>query len=154
MVRRRELLDVAGGILGSFNSRNNDVAGYWGIGKLYKSASDAGTPEVAIDLLQGKISLDTDEFRLLMSGYHEMLRRLLRNRSIPESWISIVRVEIRFDVECDERFHAFRSALGRPYICKLTITDDHAREHSVSKGGNCLPHDPRRESRSNRAVCT
>lgn len=58
---------------------------------------------------------------------------------------------IRFNQEFDKRYHYFRSALGQPYICTLTIIDDFGKEHAVSTGGNCLPHDPSREFRSSRA---
>ena len=36
MTGRRELGSIASGLDGSFNRRNNDVGGSWGIGKLYK----------------------------------------------------------------------------------------------------------------------
>jgi hypothetical protein len=34
MARRKELIGIANGILGSFKSRNNELDGYWSIGVL------------------------------------------------------------------------------------------------------------------------
>jgi hypothetical protein len=149
--RRSELKNVANGIVNSFNSRNNDVSGYWGIGKLCRVAKENSTSFVVIDLLNTQVSLNTSEFSALINHYREMLQRLTSKRSIPASWITKAIIVTSFNQEFDKRHHSFRSALGRPYICTLTITDYLGKEYAVTTGGNCLPHDPSRETMSTRA---
>lgn len=150
MTRRKELKNVANGIVSSFNSRNNDVSGYWGIGKLCKASKENDTSSVTIDLMNKQISVDMDEFDALIKHYQEMLYRLVRKRAMPDSWITKAVIAVKFDQDFDGRYHYFRSALGHPYICTVTITDDLAKQHAVTTGGNCLPHDPSREFRSSR----
>ena len=38
MAKSKELKNIASGLYGSFISRNNDVRGYWGVGKLCLAA--------------------------------------------------------------------------------------------------------------------
>lgn len=151
MPRRNELKNIANGIVSSFNSRNNDVSGYWGIGKLCRAATENGTSFVMIDLLNTRISLNTNEFGAQINRYREMLQRLTSKGSIPASWITKAIIVTSFNQEFDKHYHFFRSALGQPYICTITITDDLGKEYVVTAGGNCLPHDPSREAMSNRA---
>ncbi len=125
MARRTELKGIACGMLGRFNSRNNDVDGYWGIGKLCRAANEYGTSSVVIDLLTAQ--------------------------TIPASWIAMPTIELDFKPEFNSQHHFFRSAVGRPYLSTLRITDDLGKSYAVTAGGNCLPHDPRNERRAIRA---
>jgi hypothetical protein len=49
----KNLKGIAGGILGSFLSRNNDLDGYWGMGILRLLAQEHGVEMVYLDLLAG-----------------------------------------------------------------------------------------------------
>jgi len=53
MVRRKILNGVAAGLASSFVSRNNDIDGSWGMGKLYLVAAsgDDGSRTVVLDLI-------------------------------------------------------------------------------------------------------
>lgn len=51
MARRKELGNIAQGIVSSFVSRNNDYDGYWELAKLYDLSKDSDGGEVSIDLL-------------------------------------------------------------------------------------------------------
>lgn len=150
MARRVELKNVVQGILGSFNSRNNDVDGYWGIGKLHRAAYEAGTRDVIIDLLSSQISLNTRDFEPLLASYRAMLHQHLARSLIPVSWIAEARMALCFDTEFNKRFHFFRTPIGEPYTCSLTIIDDRAKEYGAVTGGFCWRHEPRKESRSGR----
>lgn len=55
-VRAQLLLGVAHGTLSAFVGRNNDVDGYWAIGKICRHAVELGTPAVTFDLLAGTAS--------------------------------------------------------------------------------------------------
>ncbi len=87
MANRKELGSIASGIAGSFNSRNNDVDGYWGIGKLYKFVDDKPNKVVFIELLGKSISPHTHELDSLLAFYHEKLLGYLKRRGIPKEWV-------------------------------------------------------------------
>ena len=56
------LKSIGDGILSSFVSRNNDVYGYWGIGKLYNWMLASKSMTIKIDLLKNTIDPTNDEF--------------------------------------------------------------------------------------------
>ena len=151
MAKRRELKNIACGIISSFNSRNNDVDGYWGIGKLYKFSISKSTDTVMMDLLNKTTSPQTGEFDLLLSHYYDMLLNQVSSRRLTMDWIVKATITVSFDQEYQKIHHYWGSAIGKPCICKCEIIDDNGRIHSGVIGNNCRPHDPKREQRSARA---
>jgi len=147
---RKELKNIAGGIIGSFNSRNNDVNGYWGIGKLYSFAILNSTKTVTIDLTNETISPQTTEFKPLIDFYRDMLISQLKVRHIPYDFLEKVKITISFDQQYQHKYHWWRSALGEPCICTCEIIDNLGSKRSVSTGNNCRPHNPSTESKSTR----
>jgi hypothetical protein len=69
---------VANGLAGSFISRNNDVGGYWGLGKLRLRFE-----QINIDLLSKQLSPADGEFQDMVNRYAEWLKRQLDIRHIP-----------------------------------------------------------------------
>jgi hypothetical protein len=55
MPRGARLTNIARGLCGSFVSRNNDLDGYWSIGKLRSLADRYGRAAVLIDVLTSSI---------------------------------------------------------------------------------------------------
>jgi len=151
MARRKELGSIASGIIGSFNSRNNDIDGYWAIGKLYKLVSQLERKVVSIDLKSKLISPSSNEFNFMLTFYHNMLTRLLVKHDIPSKWITSVEISAEFEAEFESKHHYWRSALGNPCNLKCDILDDNGRHHIAYAYNNCRPHDPSRESQSSRA---
>jgi len=88
------LKGAALGVLGSFVSRNNDVDGYWGIGKLYSHALRTDAKTIAIDLVGRTITPPSDEFRSMVSRYSEAFLGQCRKRSIPCAWANTVDIRI------------------------------------------------------------
>ena len=72
MGRRRELGSIASGIIGSFRSRNNDIDGYWGIGKLYLFVGHLKSKCVSIDLCSQQIAPYYPHFDLMTERYSKM----------------------------------------------------------------------------------
>ena len=66
MARRREFRNIGVGLLSSFVSRNNDVYGYWGIGKLYSHMLASKSMILSIDLINEKIEPENNEFGILI----------------------------------------------------------------------------------------
>jgi hypothetical protein len=152
MARRIELGSIASGLIGSFSSRNNDVDGYWGIGKLHKFVESDLEKKVVIDLISGTIHPQTDEFNSLIELYRERLDFHLKARGLPREWVTSVEITVSFETEYEAKHHFWRSGLGKPYIAKCDIKDD-SRKHYISHAyNNCRPHDPKREARSSRAT--
>jgi hypothetical protein len=66
MARRKEFKNIANGLICSFVSRNNDVYGYWGIGKLYSHMLKSKTMTIEINILDIAISPNNNEFMILI----------------------------------------------------------------------------------------
>ncbi|MBM7035002.1 hypothetical protein [Vibrio ulleungensis] len=148
MANRRELGSLASGIVGSFNSRNNDVDGYWGIGKLYKFVEFAHEKVVELDLLASSTAPPTHEFDTMLAFYRDMLLNLLRKRSIPKGWVKSAKVVVRFEAKFQQEHHFFRSAIGQPCQVECYIVDDFGSRHIAYAYNYCRPHDPQVETRS------
>ena len=151
MAKRKRLRSVAEGLLGTFVSRNNDIDGYWGLGKLYGHAlQDAG--ELEIDLLSQRTCPESDAFRDLAQRYYDLLVDRCRARNLPMPLITKATIHIKFNV--DEECHpvAARQSRGEPFRCSVEIVDDLQRCHRAQTYGRVSPHDPGRELRSRRYI--
>ena len=151
MARRRELGSIASGIIGSFNSRNNDIDGYWGIGKIYNLVVTRESKTVSIDLKNKAISPTSNEFDAMLTFYHNMLTCLLEKHDIPLEWVTSVNISVEFEATYEDKYHYWRSALGNPCKLQCEILDDNGRIHNAYAYNNCRPHDPSRENQSSRA---
>lgn len=80
MARRKEFKTIANGLLSSFISRNNDVYGYWGIGKLYSHMLKSKMMILEIDLINRTIKPENREFDLLIKNFSERL--LLKQKDV------------------------------------------------------------------------
>ena len=150
MGRRRELGSIASGVIGSFSSRNNDVDGYWGIGKLYLFVATLQSKSVYLDLCSQQIIPYSPSFDPMTKHYSKMFKRLLIKCSIPLEWIRSAGIYVEFEADYEERHHYWRSALGKPCNLVCVVVDDNGRSHVARSYTNCLPHDPKREIRSTR----
>jgi hypothetical protein len=150
MGHRKELKNIAGGIILSFKSRNNDVDGYWELGKLYGYAKSCGTNTIELDLLNLRIKPDSNSFDNLLRLWRFKLESHLKSRSIPISCLKSVVITAKFNQKYEKRFHYWGSSLGDPCTCTCEIISDKGKVYSVTAGTNCRPHDPGRERRSTR----
>ena len=76
MSRKSTLKNILNGLLSSFVSRNNDVNGYWGIGKLYSLMINKQVHKVEIDLMNNTIIPYSTDFYFRISKYSELLYTL------------------------------------------------------------------------------
>lgn len=147
MARRKELKNIASGLLGSFISRNNDVAGYWGIGQLSLLAQQNSAHVIRIDLLAGTISPPSDLFSKLASGYSHILHRHLLAHGIPLSWLSSAVIELNLNPESPSK-HVPITTWGSLFKLTVAIADDKGVKHAINGFGYCAPHNSTKESRS------
>ena len=148
MARRRELKNIASGLLCSFISRNNDVGGYWGIGKLCLLAQDGATTGVELDLLSETVHPKSTEFSKLLQGYRSFLQRHLAARGIPDCWIASATIELDFSPKEQTEKQVPIITWGKLFKLSVTILDDRGRKHTVSTYSYCAPHNSRKEHQS------
>ncbi|MGB0843661.1 MAG: hypothetical protein ACPGVN_02845 [Alphaproteobacteria bacterium] len=151
MARRRQIKNIADGIQTTFISRNNDICGYWAIGKLCKFASELNTKVIEIDFNESNELSSNQLLTKLVEKYCDVISRMCLNQKIPVAWLRSVKVEIAFEAEqiTDPRIF-FRGSYGKPFIVTVSILDDFGRLHKSVGRGLCAPHDPNRELRSTR----
>lgn len=147
MPRRRQIKSVAAGIIDSFNSRNNDLEGYWAIGKLCRFAHEHAISTVTLDLLNIICTPDSTEFNAIMHDYKVKLLAILNKQGIPADWLAAAKIQIDFQPEYRAHLHYFRSGWGNPYTVTATFIADSGKQYNVRTGGNCKPHDALRECR-------
>jgi hypothetical protein len=144
MPRRRELRGAAHGLLGAFVSRNNDVAGYWALGKLYKHAKATSVDEVRVDLVKSTIMPPNAQFAGMIEFFNQMLASQLEARGLPSDWLTAAEIAVRFTGQKDA------NQPGDTFECSVTLTDDRRRPHQARASGACWVHSAFRESKSTR----
>jgi len=148
MARRKELKNIASGLYGSFISRNNDVGGYWGIGKLCLLAQQSGVQIVRLDLVAKSITPASSEFSKLVFGYSSILKNHLSAVGIPENWLASAIIELDFKPEHPSGKHIPIATWGSLFKLMVNIADDMKKNHTISGHSYCGPHNPRKESKS------
>jgi hypothetical protein len=142
VTRRRELSGIAGGLVNSFVSRNNEIGGYWAIGKLCSHSLQTGAQALSIDLLAKRINPSGLEFGPMLDKYGAWVTDALQKQQFSPQVITAAEVRLSFDAQ---------SGLGHfPFQCTVTLTDDRGHRHVGRLSGFVLPHDPRREAKSTR----
>jgi hypothetical protein len=87
---------VAFGLLGSFNSRNNDVGGYWALGRLYGHAVNTMAPAVEVNLLELTITPPCGDFEGIVVHFQRMLGDQLSTRHLPADWVKGATIRVEF----------------------------------------------------------
>ena len=147
MARRKEFKNIAAGLHGSFISRNNDVDGYWGIGKLFALAEKHDVASVRIDLLSELITPQSKKFDRLLRTYMSFLHERMSAREMPSTWLKSAVIELEFRLDEWPQEYEPRNYWGDPFYLKVVLVDDMGREYSVSGYGRCKKHSPLREQR-------
>jgi Cysteine-rich CPCC len=143
--RRSRIKDVSYALLDQFDSRNNDLDGYWAVGQLYKYALKEGVLAVSLDILGGKTTPANQACEQVAQIYRTVLKRHLRNRDISLEWLQSVIISISFKNATGAK--KFRSSYGDPYVCEVVIKCVSGCVRSSARTGYCWPHDPKRETK-------
>jgi hypothetical protein len=149
MSRQRRLKGVVANILGSFVSRNNDVGGYWAIGKLYEHARQHQTQNVLIDLATREILPTSLELGSMVAKYSSLFAEHLARIRVRLDSLSSARIQLAFDNAVTD-LRPPSGMPGMPFRCMLEVVDGSKGVLTASHVGVARPHDPRRESRSAR----
>ncbi|WP_392552951.1 hypothetical protein RHO14_03535 [Orbus wheelerorum] len=145
MARRREFFDIAHGISSSFNSRNNDLQGYWAIGILYKYLSTNNITSIVFDILNNTSTLNTEKFPQIISRYSALLYYLLGVKNINYNWVKSATIKIDFN-QYNKTYHdQIFYPIGDPYTITMTLIDDRGKIFEANSYGKCRYHDPNKE---------
>lgn len=147
-IRRKNYKVLANGILSSFISRNNDVHGYWGIGKLYSLSESLSVETIRIDLLTRTISPEADRFNSMINHFADGITHFQNRHSLPSE--SLVEAEIIVTSQENQNITIYDSDAPHLLKCKIVLVCDSGQRYSEELGVRCRPHDPRRELKSTR----
>lgn len=132
MARRKELRSVCNDLCDSFVSRNNDLDGYWALGKFQAHLQASSQARLQIDLVDDTASLRA--FPTTQASYTRALYRHLAARGLPDAWVqaAVIRVTRTSPVQL---------------TCAVDLTDDRGRTFASQQTVAAHPHDPTRWSR-------
>ena len=143
---------VAGGMLASFISRNNDLGGYWALGQLYAEA-DPGTKTVVLDLLDGSARPARPACRASAARYARFLRHALEAHGVAPADLARADITVNFDVVPDVRLWSdpYGSSPGDPTLCTVTLALRDGRTAVARQYVHCWRHSTLLEARSARS---
>jgi len=152
MPRRRELKGITINFAKLLSGRNNDYLGYWAIGQLFLLAEKNNIESITFDLLNLSKCLGSPQVLEMCQQMKAELDRLVEAQKIPYVWVKSVSISFSFNQEYQEKYHYWRSALGKHYLVAVEIETDLGYINKALEGGNVNPHDPSKEHRSNRLL--
>jgi hypothetical protein len=147
MPRSARLTNIAAGLCGSFPSRNNDLAGYWAIGKLRSLAEQYSQSLVSIDLLAPSMQPASSEFAQVLADYHLLLRKLASRSGVLLETINTACISVDFLPSPWPKAIYYEKEWGDQFIVTVSINSDGRADGVASHAGYCRPHDPNRERR-------
>jgi hypothetical protein len=139
-MKRREMNSLARSLCSYLSSRNNDIAGYWGIGMLCAASKRQGKPKFSFKIHPGKL---LKIYGCEITGSTRVTDKLVK--------LGLDSIEGRLSFFEDGRYpHG-----AEKYTCGIAV--------AISQGGRtglslshieCWPHDPSRERRRAGAEAT
>lgn len=150
MPRRAHLRNIASGLCGSFASRNNELDGYWSIGKLRSLAERYGRTTVSLDVLRSSIHPSSSEFAPVLARYRSLLVKLAELSGIRLEEIRAAHITLDFAPRPWPRASYYKPQWGDQFTLTMTINADGSAAGIVHHAGYCRSHDPVKESRSAR----
>ena len=145
---KTKLKNIANGLLSSFMSRNNDVYGYWGIGKLCSFILDKKLNSIEIDLINGQIRPINSEFRLLVAQFSD---RLITQLAIHKLSLKNIN-EAKIVLSCykNNSIIELRKLSPHKMRCRIEIINKNNDLIVLEKSVWCRKHNPNREQKSTR----
>jgi len=147
MARRNALLGIANSLIESFNSRNNDVNGYWAIGHLKSFSINSGLDPLLFTLLTERPSPGSLLLEQIQNNYSQKLLVLLKSQKIPLHWVNHATITIQFNGIEPSQLEIYRYSCGDFYRCRCQIIDDRNKIYTAEKYGFCHPHSSENEFR-------
>ncbi len=149
MPRRREFKGIVKNLAKFLSGRNNDYLGYWAVGQLFMLTQKHKVETISLDLINCKGDISSSLLDDMCQSMNSEMDRILNAHKLPNEWVKSVSVKFSFNQEYKEKYHYWRSALGKPYLVQVEIETDLGYVYKTTQGGNVKPHDPLREQRRN-----
>ena len=144
MSRKLNIKNILNGILNSFISRNNDVNGYLGIGKIYTLMINKKVNEVEIDLINKNISPKEEEFYYRISCYSQILFDKLKGKDVDGNFLKSVKI-----IASCNNLNVDKRLLNTIYL-KIIAIDVNNKEYAIQNVVSCRKYDPKSELKSTR----
>ena len=141
------LTNIAAGLCGSFASRNNDLGGYWAIGKLRSLAAQCSQNVASFDLLAMSMQPPSPEFSQVLACYRRLLEKLAKRSGIRLEELTAANIAVDFLPQPLPRAIYYQQHWGEQFLVTVTVSADHRADGIVTHAGYCRPHDPDRERR-------
>ncbi|MCT4637538.1 MAG: hypothetical protein N4A72_07505 [Bacteroidales bacterium] len=143
MGRKRKIKCLTYGMLNSFVSRNNDLDGYWAIGKIYLFMLNSESMVLNIDMLnQSLIPYDKD-LELLAIKYGETLKYHLIKRGFQLNQFKHATLTLTGYPNCINVIYG--QTAPNKIRCELTITDTENRQYYKDIDVWCREYNPELE---------
>lgn len=150
MPRSARLKNIANGLCGAFVSRNNDLYGYWSLGKLRLLAEQHGRKTVLLDFLNLSMEPGSSEFTTVLVRYRRLLEKLTKLSNVRAEEIRAASIVIDFAPAPWMKPRYIDPECGDQFVLTVTIEADGRMPGIVHHASYCRPHDPDKESRSTR----
>lgn len=140
---RNKFKSITAGLLGSFLSRNNDVNGYWGIGKLYAFMKYSNTYKIEIDLVHQSMTPPSETFKSLIVNYSSQLYANMKSDKLPIEYLSEAKMFLTgIPLGTNNGMNRMR--------CTVIIQSDLGKQFIAKSCVYCRAHNPSLEQRSTR----
>lgn len=147
---KARLLNLLKGVVGSFCSRNNDIEGYWAIGKFCRHAFQKNSNQISLNLFENSLKDEMPNIDLMKKYYHSLLIKLLEKHAYPSNYIKSMMLELEFNIEQTDSVKIYEVTRGNLYKCTCIATDIKGIEYKFALYGYCEPYDPNKEFKSGR----
>ena len=147
MPRSARLKNIAAGLCGSFAGRDNDLGGYWAIGKLRLLAGQQSQTAIAFDVLAPSMQPPSPEFAQVLVAYHRLLRKLASRSGIRFEEITAACIAVDFSPPPWRRAIYYKQQWGEQFLVTVTVSADGRADGIMRHAGYCRPHDPDKERR-------
>jgi hypothetical protein len=145
MPAKKRLTNIANGLCGSFISRNNDLDGYWAIGKLRSLADQHGQTTVVLDLLTSSTQPSSAQCSDVFERYCRLLATLAKCSRIPFADITVARIALDFAPPPWPRASYYKLQWGDQFTVTVIIEADGRAMGMARDTGYCRPHDAARK---------
>lgn len=135
MARRSEFQGICNDLTNAFVSRNNELDGYWALGKMQGELQRQPHKELRIELISEIEVNQNPTFSAIVARYRDVLLQALKSKNIPASWMWSCSIVVQ-------------SSSSNELCCECRIETDLGREYHSRLHMQVFPHDPERERRS------
>lgn len=134
MPKRKQFKGICHDILDTFISRNNDLDGYWALGKYVSFLEAIGELRLQFKLLESITIPHSPSATLAVEYYRGAVLRMMRANAMPDSWIADATITVSI-------------VAPTKMVCNIEIVSDLGKAYQHERLIHVRAHDPAREYR-------